>query len=229
VKSKTVVISLVVHLGLAFALFGATNHRVAARRQATAVRLADEKKKPPPPKPTPKPVVKPAPRKVASIPKEEPAAAKATAPAPRTTAVATAIKMTSEDAVASAGDIVVPVSGRALATVGPPPSRRPRIGEGAEEGPCHEEPSKPEPVFKTEIEYTARAKADGIEGKLKLKLVVGRDGSVVSVEVLAGVSPELDAAAVEAAKKWRFRPAMACGRPVAGGSYVLARKFELGD
>jgi protein TonB len=228
VKSKTVVISLVVHLGLAFALFGATNRRVMARRQATAVRLADEKKKPPAPKPTPKAVVKPPPRKVATapIPKEEQAPARA-APVAHTTAVATAIKMTSDDAV-GAGDVVVPVSGRALATVGPPPSRKPRLGEG-DDGPCHEEPSKPEPVFKTEIEYTARAKADGIEGKLKLKLVVGRDGSVVDVEVLAGVSPELDAAAVEAAKKWRFRPAMACGKPVAGGSYVLARKFELGD
>ena len=225
-KSKTVVISLVVHLGLAFALFGATNRRVMARRQATAVRLADEKKKPPAPKPVPKAQVKPAPRKVASIPKEEPAPVKS-APVAHSAPVATAIKMTSDDAV-GAGDVVVPVSGRALATVGPPPSRKPRLGEG-DDGPCREEPSKPEPVFKTEIEYTARAKADGIEGKLKLKLVVGRDGSVVDVEVLAGVSPELDAAAVEAAKKWRFRPAMACGKPVAGGSYVLARKFELGD
>ena len=224
-KSKTVVISFLVHLGLAFALFGATNHRVAARRQATAVRLADEKKKPPAPKP-PKPEIKPAPRKVASIPKEAPAPLKAE-PAARPVAVATAIKMTADDAAASPGDIVVP-SGRALASVGPPPSKRPRLGE-AEEGPCHQEPSKPEPVYKTELELTARAKAEGTEGKLKLRLTVGRDGSVVNVDVLSSVAPDVDAAAVEAAKKWRFRPAMACGRPVAGGTYVLVRIFELTD
>ena len=223
-KSKTVVISLVIHLGLAFALFGATNRRVSARRQATAVRLADEKKKPPPP-PKPKAEVKPPPRKVASIPKEEPAA-KAPAAAPHTVAVATAIKMTADD-VAAPGDIVVP-TGKALASVGPPPSKRPHVGEG-EEGPCHQEPSKPEPVYKTEIELTARAKAEGTEGKLKLRLTVGRDGAVVNVDVLGSVAPDVDAAAVEAAKKWRFRPAMACGRPVAGGTYVLVRIFELTD
>jgi protein TonB len=94
---------------------------------------------------------------------------------------------------------------------------------------CTDEPSKPEPVVKTEIEYTAAARAEGIEGKLKLKVVVGADGAVLTVEVLSSVSPELDAAAVAAVKHWRFRPAMACGKPVAGGTYVLARRFELGD
>jgi TonB family protein len=112
--------------------------------------------------------------------------------------------------------------------------RRRRIHELGPGGPsseerCTEEPSKPEPVFKTEIEYTAAARADGIEGKLKLRVTVGADGSVVAVDVLASVSPELDAAAVAAVKRWRFRPAMACGKPVAGGTYVLARRFELGD
>jgi len=112
--------------------------------------------------------------------------------------------------------------------------RKRRIHELGPGGPsneehCTEEPSKPEPVFKTEIEYTAAARAEGIEGKLKLKVVIGADGSVLSVQVLASVSPELDAAAVAAVKQWRFRPAMACGKPVAGGTYVLARRFELGD
>jgi TonB family protein len=94
---------------------------------------------------------------------------------------------------------------------------------------CTEEPSKPEPVFKTEIEYTAAARADGVEGKLKLRVIVGADGEVVRVEVLSSVSPELDAAAVAAVKHWRFKPAMACGKAIAGGTYVLARRFELGD
>jgi outer membrane biosynthesis protein TonB len=39
----------------------------------------------------------------------------------------------------------------------------------------------------------------------------------------------MDAAAVAAAKQWRFKPAMACGHPVAGSTYVLSRTFELGD
>ena len=56
----------------------------------------------------------------------------------------------------------------------------PDLGAGPNlEEHCTEEPSKPEPVFKTEIEYTAAARAEGIEGKLKLKIVVGADGSVL--------------------------------------------------
>jgi len=34
---------------------------------------------------------------------------------------------------------------------------------------------------------------------------------------------------VAAVKHWRFKPAMACGKAIAGGTYVLARRFELGD
>ena len=114
-------------------------------------------------------------------------------------------------------------------------SRRQRMrealgpGTGNPEAPCAEEPTRPEPVFKQEIEYTAQARAEGVEGKLKLRLTVGADGSVVKVEIVESVSAELDAAAIAAARQWRFKPATACGRPIAGGTYVLARRFELGD
>jgi protein TonB len=141
------------------------------------------------------------------------------------------------------GDAVaIPVAPRQVQAVAPTKvasmdaePRRRRVHELGPGGPiptderCGDEPSKPEPLFKTEIEYTAAARAEGIEGKLKLRVVVGADGSVASVEILSSVSPELDAAAVAAVKRWRFKPAMACGKPVAGGTYVLARRFELGD
>jgi protein TonB len=245
VRSTTIVVSVIVHAGLAAGLYAAANQRVESRRRAIAVQVAEEKKKPPAPKPEPKAPPKPVPRKVASLPKEAPApAAMKVAAAPKAAPIAMPIQMSNEPAPAednSPGGIVIPVArpaaakpaaARTLASVGGDGRKKLKAepgGDPAAEGPCGEEPSKPEPVFKTEIEYTAQARAEGIEGKLKLKLVVGRDGSVIQVDVLAGVSPELDAAAVEAAKKWRFRPAMACGRPVDGGTYILARKFELGD
>src|SRR6185369_11118481 len=103
----------------------------------------------------------------------------------------------------------------------------PAAGSGATgEAPCTEEPTKPAPVSKTEIEYTAAARAEGIEGKLKLRFIVAADGSVSDVEVLASVEPALDAAAVAAAKLWRFRPAMACGKPIDGGTYIYSQRFE---
>ena len=43
------------------------------------------------------------------------------------------------------------------------------------------------------------------------------------------IPPVWIAAAVAAVRRWRFKPAMMCGKPVAGGVYIVARRFELGD
>jgi protein TonB len=204
--------------------------------QETKKKEIKEKAKAAPPKPKVAKVDrsnenKPAPMPKAAPVNEAPSARLPVAP------IAMDVAMSNEDIgdavaipVVRAAQAVAPTR---LASMDAEPRRR-RIHELGPGGPsteerCTEEPSKPEPVFKTEIEYTAAARAEGIEGKLKLKVTVGADGSVLSVQVLASVSPELDAAAVAAVKQWRFRPAMACGKPVAGGSYVLARRFELGD
>jgi protein TonB len=244
VKKSTVAISMVIHAGFAFALLTASQHRASGKTYVVQLQEeAKKKKKEAPPKPKAPPKLakvdtKPKEQKVSAAPKPMPVAAPVAAPKLTTTMVMpTEIAMSNEDI----GDAVAIPIVRAPQAVAPTkvatfepgaPHRRQRQELGA--GPileerCTDEPSKPEPVFKTEIEYTATARSEGIEGKLKLKIVVGADGSVMAVEVLASVSPELDAAAVAAVKQWRFRPAMACGKPVAGGTYVLARRFELGD
>jgi periplasmic protein TonB len=238
VRGRTVVLSLVFHAGLAVSLLGAATHRAA--RRPTAVALTETKKKdkekPKPPKPPPfHPVARaPIERKVAVLPKSD-APIPAATTAPRAV-VATALTMTNDG---DPGGIALP--SRNPVTAAPTrvasavtESRRQRmreaLGPGADgDAPCAEEATRPEPVFKQEIEYTAQARAEGVEGKLKLRLTVGVDGSVVRVDVVESVSPEMDAAAIAAAKQWRFKPAMACGRPIAGGTYVLARRFELGD
>jgi len=244
VKKATIIISLILHAGIAFGLVVSSQRR--ANGKTFFVQMQEEAKKKKAAEPKPKPVPKVA--KVDTRPKETkvvaaPKAAPVEAPVQSAKAVAavmpTDIAMSNEDI----GDAVaIPVIVRQpqaaaptkVASFEPDAHRRrlrPELGPGgpiAEER-CAEEPSKPEPVFKTEIEYTASARAEGIEGKLKLKITVGEDGSVVRVEVLASVSPELDAAAVAAVKQWRFRPAMMCGKAVSGGTYVLARRFELGD
>ena len=84
-------------------------------------------------------------------------------------------------------------------------------------------------VYKVDLEYTAAARTEGIEGRIKLKLTIAADGSVSDVEVLASVEPALDAAAVAAARQWRFKPAMACGKPVAGGTFIMTKTYELTD
>jgi protein TonB len=237
VRTRTVILSLLFHAGLAASLLGVAAGRAA--HHPIAVALAETAKKKDKPKPKP---LKPPPRQVARPPVEHKVAAVSKAlaapviAAPRI-AVATAVAMSNDD---GPGGIALP--SKAAAT-GPAPARvasavtesrrqrmREAVGPGSnEEAPCSEEATRPEPVFKQEIEYTAQARAEGVEGKLKLRLTIGADGAVVRVDVIESVSAELDAAAVAAAKQWRFKPAMACGRPIAGGTYVLARRFELGD
>lgn len=240
-NKTTVVLSVLLHAGVAVAVIGAAK-RGPVRKTFSVQMTETAKKKAPPPKPQ---TAKPQPPKpkpaapVGAAPKLAVALKAAEAPTPKMTfePVLTGIEMTNDD---SAGGVVIPV--RAPAAAAPtatkvasfePEARRHRshdLGPGPQlDQGCHDEPSKPEPVFKTEIEYTHAARAEGIEGKLKLKLIVGADGSVVGVEVLSSVSPELDAAAVAAVRQWRFKPAMACGKPVAGGTYIIARRFELGD
>ena len=244
-----VIVSLAAHAAVAMSLMGAAKQQ--ERRKAIQVAVAAAKKKAEPPKPPPAPPPKPraAPKVVASAPRP---AAVTEAPRPvARAAVATALAMSNDDAP---GGIAVggPAGGggpgagvaaptRVASAVSSARTRRAReaLGEGsagggdsaggAGEAPCEEEPSKPVPVFKADLEYTVAAKTEGIEGKLKLRLTVAADGSVSDVEVLASVEPALDAVAVAAARQWRFTPAMRCGKPVAGGTYVLQKRYELTD
>jgi protein TonB len=243
VKKATVVVSMIIHGGVAIALLTASQHRASGK--SFFVQMTEEKKKEVKEKPKVAPP-KPKAAKVDRPPERKPLANTKAAPvneAPQPVAKLPVAPLNMDIAMSNEdiGDAVaIPVARPAqavaptkLASLDAEPRKHKfrDIGPGgpvAEER-CAEAPSKPEPVFKTEIEYTAAARAEGIEGKLKLRVVVGADGSVLSVDVLSSVSPELDAAAVAAVKQWRFRPAMACGKPVAGGTYVLARRFELGD
>lgn len=244
-KKATVIVSMVIHGGVAVALLTASQHRASGKNffvQMTEQKKKEAKEKPKaaPPKPKVAKATPPQEHKTASAPKP----VQVNEPPPSAAKVAVApinmgdIAMSNEDI----GDAVaIPVvrapqaaSPTKVASIDNEPRKKRLqhdIGPGgpAAEVQCTEEPSKPEPVFKTEIEYTAQARSEGIEGKLKLKVVVGADGSVLDVQVLSSVSPELDAAAVAAVKHWRFKPSMACGKAIAGGTYVLARRFELGD
>lgn len=242
-KKATIIISLILHAGLAFGLVVSSQRRASGKTFFVQMQEEAKKKKAAEVKPKALPKVakvdpRPKEQKVVAAPKSMPVEAPVQAAKVAAGPMPTDIAMSNEDI----GDAVaIPVVVRTAQAVAPtkvasfePDAHRRRLRPELGPGPtleerCTEEPTKPEPVFKTEIEYTASARAEGIEGKLKLKIVVGQDGSVLRVDVLASVSPELDAAAVAAVKQWRFRPAMACGKAVSGGTYVLARRFELGD
>jgi protein TonB len=69
-------------------------------------------------------------------------------------------------------------------------------------------------LVKVEPSYPQVARRAGMGGRVTLRAVIAEDGSVESVEVLASTNLLFNDAAVEAVRKWRYRPALMNGRPV---------------
>jgi protein TonB len=74
----------------------------------------------------------------------------------------------------------------------------------------------PMPIASPEPRYPEFAKDAGVEGLVVVQVMVGKDGKVVQALVPPRFSiPLLDGAALEAARRWVFKPAYTNGRPVA--------------
>lgn len=73
---------------------------------------------------------------------------------------------------------------------------------------------RPVVMVKVEPSYPQTARRAGLGGRVTLRAVIAEDGSVASVEVFASTNSLFDDAAVEAVRKWRYRPALMNGRPV---------------
>jgi TonB family protein len=74
-----------------------------------------------------------------------------------------------------------------------------------------------EPVLKKKAEprYPELAKKAGIEGKVWVKLRIDTDGKVIDAQLIKADHESLVEAALEAAKKFEFEPAIMKGKPVA--------------
>ena len=74
------------------------------------------------------------------------------------------------------------------------------------------------PVVTKEVkpDYTAKAKAERIQGTVWLKVIVKSDGKVGDVQVTQSLDKEfgLDNQAVQAAKQWEFKPGTKGDKPV---------------
>ncbi|MFH2007307.1 MAG: energy transducer TonB [bacterium] len=72
--------------------------------------------------------------------------------------------------------------------------------------------------------YPRRARREQIEGTVKLRVTIGKDGTVLSVSVIKSLGYGLDEAAVWAIRKARFRPAYGSdGRPM---RHTITYKFR---
>ncbi|HET6918216.1 MAG TPA: energy transducer TonB [Jiangellaceae bacterium] len=62
---------------------------------------------------------------------------------------------------------------------------------------------------------SSTARLEAVEARVRLRLVVRADGSVAGVDVaISSGRRELDAAALESARHWRFLPARRDGEPI---------------
>jgi protein TonB len=74
-----------------------------------------------------------------------------------------------------------------------------------------------EPVPLTEVkpDYPRIAQEAGIEGRVTVYVLIGKDGRVVDTVLSKQQVPMLNQAALDAARRWVFTPGLANGQPVA--------------
>jgi protein TonB len=228
-------------LGLSVLFHGALGLLIARiemqeSRAATAIQIAEEKKRDAekkkvdePPKPPPEPPQKLAKRvKAAEKPLDEAPPPEAAAPLEALPdfglelsggigglAVAPAAAAAQAQRAPSAARTAAPAVKRALAAQAAAP---------AVDG-CDEPAAKPRPINVPQPAYTDRARAAGVEGKVRVELTVDESGRVVRVRVLTGLGYGLDEAAVAAAERASFEPALRCGK-AARATFTISMRFS---
>ncbi len=73
----------------------------------------------------------------------------------------------------------------------------------------------PIPVFSPEPDYSSQARQAKLEGTCTLMIVVSADGRATNIRVVHALGMGLDEKAIDAVKRWKFKPAMQDGKPVA--------------
>jgi len=73
--------------------------------------------------------------------------------------------------------------------------------------------------------YPEEAKQAGIEGQVVLRAEIGKDGTIQNLQLISG-HPVLAAAAIDAVKKWKYKPYLFQGNPVAVETQVVVN-FQL--
>lgn len=84
----------------------------------------------------------------------------------------------------------------------------------------------PERIHYVEPRYTELARRIRLEGVVIVQATIDKEGDVVDIQVLRGMSMGLTEATVEAVRQWKFRPSTVDSRPVAV-LYTLTVHFSL--
>lgn len=221
------------------AAFGIDTIDAKQGRVATAIEIAETKrppKKTPPPPAKVDPPKKPEPpsrdRRAAAKPAEAPPPEE---PPPTSTGPISDLPdfgLSLSGGVDGAG-VSLPGGGKGTGgprTAGPAKAAAPKklaaIDPALAGDPCQDPPAKPKPRSVPQPVGTEAARAAGVEGKVRVQLTVDESGRVVDVKLLQGLGYGLDEAALTAARKAEFEPAVRCGR-AARATFNISMRFTL--
>lgn len=73
----------------------------------------------------------------------------------------------------------------------------------------------PHAIYSPDPQYPEKALKEHPNGTIVVGLVVGADGVQHDIKIVRSLCPELDEAAVEAVRRWKFSPRISDGRLVA--------------
>ncbi len=234
-RSGLLILSLAVHGALGV---GVASIEIKKSRASTAISYAETQKKKKPTEPTKieetPPERTPPPR---ALTHRAPAPAEPEAPPPPKAAdTPAAFDGLPDFGVSLTGG--VNGTGIALPVGGGGPPREPRSVEKvvrkaaplaaalpSNDG-CDEPPAKPKPISVPQPGYTDDAQAAAVEGKVRVQLTVDATGKVVDVKLISGLGHGLDEAALAAARRATFEPALHCGKPTQA-TFTISMRFKL--
>jgi len=100
------------------------------------------------------------------------------------------------------------------------------IGDGRDPGystsalPQQKLTRTPQVIYQEEPQYSEPARRAHAQGAVRLRIEVGLDGRPFNIRVVQSLGMGLDENAIEAVKRWRFRPALIGDRPVVAPALV---------
>ncbi len=93
-------------------------------------------------------------------------------------------------------------------------------GVGERKSPAPRITRAPELLHKEEPEYSEEARKARFQGVVVLAVDIGLDGKPTNIRVVRGAGLGLDERAIEAVRRWLFRPALSGSRPTVAPALV---------
>jgi len=130
------------------------------------------------------------------------------------------------------GGIAVPMGGKPAAPAEAVAHKEKTFGTAAERpavvDDCQEDLVKAKPQGFVQATYTDDARAAGIEGRVRVKIVIDASGAISDVAIVSGLGHGLDESAIAAARRMTFSPATRCGKAVPS-TFIFVSRFALGE